>query len=120
MINAKSKMLVLVSMVTDEMIRLVSMYSDVWFMDTTAGRIACTYFLYYNTHLSSHIILLVFLKGTNRQKKELFVMAVRTPSGRTFLGNFTIIPSAQKWVFHSIFHLAFMSLYGEEVCSIDR
>ena len=51
MINAKSKMLVLVSMATDEMIRLVSMYSDVWFMDTTAGRIACTYFLYYNTHL---------------------------------------------------------------------
>ena len=30
-------MLVLVSMATDEMIRLVSMYPDVWFMDTTAG-----------------------------------------------------------------------------------
>jgi hypothetical protein len=30
-------MLVLVSMATDEMIRLVSMYPEVWFMDTTAG-----------------------------------------------------------------------------------
>ena len=39
MINERSKMLVLVSMATDEMIRLVSMYSDVWFMDTTAGMI---------------------------------------------------------------------------------
>ena len=47
-------------------------------------------------------------------------MAVRTPSGRTFPGNFTIIPSAQKWVFHSIFRLAFISLYGEEVCSMNR
>jgi hypothetical protein len=41
LINARSKMLVLVSMATDEMIRLVSMYSDVWFMDTTAGMIPC-------------------------------------------------------------------------------
>ena len=48
------------------------------------------------------------------------MMAVRTPSGRTFPGNFTIIPSAQKWVFHSIFRLAFTSLYGEEVCSMNR
>jgi hypothetical protein len=36
-LNDKSKMLVLVSMATDEMIRLVSMYLEVWFMDTTAG-----------------------------------------------------------------------------------
>ena len=51
LINAKSKMLVLISMATDEMIRLVSMYSDVWFMDTTAGRIGRTYFWYLNTQL---------------------------------------------------------------------
>ena len=36
-LNDKSKMLVLVSMATDEMICLVSMYPEVWFMDTTAG-----------------------------------------------------------------------------------
>ncbi len=36
-LNDQSKMLVLVSMATDEMIRLVSMYPEVWFMDTTAG-----------------------------------------------------------------------------------
>jgi hypothetical protein len=37
LLNDKRKMLVLVSMVTDEMISLVSMYPEVWFMDTTAG-----------------------------------------------------------------------------------
>jgi hypothetical protein len=53
--------------------------------------------------------------GTNNQKKELFVMAVRSPSGKTFPGNFTIIPSAKKWVFHVIYRLAFLSLYGEHI-----
>ena len=37
-LNKKSQMLVVTSMATDEMIRLVAMYPDVWFMDTTAGR----------------------------------------------------------------------------------
>ncbi len=58
--------------------------------------------------------------GTNRHKKELFVMAVRTPCGRTFPGNFSILPSAKKWVFHAIFRLAFLELYGERVCSMNR
>ena len=31
-LNEKSQMLVMVSMATDEMIRLVSMYPDVWLM----------------------------------------------------------------------------------------
>jgi hypothetical protein len=57
--------------------------------------------------------------GTNRHKKELFVMAVRTPAGQTFPGNFAIIPSAKKWVFHAIFRLAFLELYGDEVCSMN-
>ena len=30
--------MVMVSMATDEMIRLVAMYPDVWFMNTTAGK----------------------------------------------------------------------------------
>lgn len=62
----------------------------------------------------------VNLLGTNKQKKELFVMAIRTPTGRTFPGNFTIIPSAKKWVFHAIYRLAFLSLYGEHICSFNR
>ncbi len=31
-------MLVMISMATNEMIRLVAMYLAVWFMDTTAGK----------------------------------------------------------------------------------
>ena len=47
-------------------------------------------------------------------------MAVRTSCGRTFPGNFSIIPSAKKWVFHAIFCLAFLELYGDRVCSMNR
>ena len=47
-------------------------------------------------------------------------MAIRTLTGKTFPGNYTIIPSSNKWVFHSIFCLAFLSLCGEHVCSMNR
>jgi hypothetical protein len=36
-LNEKSQMLVMISMSTNEMIQLVAMYPDLWFMDTTAG-----------------------------------------------------------------------------------
>jgi hypothetical protein len=36
-LNEKSQMLVMISMATGEMIQLVAIYPDVWFMDTTAG-----------------------------------------------------------------------------------
>jgi hypothetical protein len=58
--------------------------------------------------------------GTNNQKKELFVMAVHSPTGKAFPGNFMIIPSAKKWVFHAIYCLAFLSLYGEHLCSLNQ
>ncbi len=58
--------------------------------------------------------------GSNIHKQELFVMAIRTPTGKTFPGNYTIIPSSKKWLFHSIFCLAFLSLYGEQGCSMNR
>ncbi len=62
----------------------------------------------------------IYSPGVNWHKKELFVMAVRTPCGKTFPGNFTIIPSSKKWVFCAIFRLAFLELYGDKVCSMNR
>ena len=60
------------------------------------------------------------MAGTNRQKKQLFVMAVRTPSGNTLPGNLSIIPSEQKWVFHALYQHAFPQLYSSEVCFRNR
>jgi hypothetical protein len=47
-------------------------------------------------------------------------MCVQTPCGKTFPGNFTIIPSSKKWVFNAIFRLAFLQLYGTGICSMNR
>jgi hypothetical protein len=61
-----------------------------------------------------------FYAGTKNQKKELFVMAVRSSTGKTFPGNFMIIPSAKKWVFHTIYCLALLSLYGKNICLLNQ
>ena len=47
-------------------------------------------------------------------------MAVHSASGDTLPGNLTIIPSAQKWVFHAIYQHAFPHLYSSEVCLRNR
>jgi hypothetical protein len=47
-------------------------------------------------------------------------MAVRTPCGKTFPSHFSIIPSSKKWVYHAIFRLAILELYGDKVCSMNR
>jgi hypothetical protein len=47
-------------------------------------------------------------------------MAFCLASGDTFPGNLTIIPSAQKWVFHAIYQHAFPHLYSSEVCLRNR
>ena len=88
-----STVLLLVSICTDAMIKLVAMHPEVWFMDVTAS--------------------------VNKQKTDLFMLAIRTPSGRTFPGNFTFIPSGKAWVFQCIYQYAFTSLFGTTVCSYN-
>ncbi len=124
LLNDKCKTLVFVSMATDEMIHLVSMYPEVLFMDTTASeRISfrtCDFLFTLLIKFSLISIHMSFYSsGTNRHKTELFVKAMKTPCGKTFPGNFSNIPSLKKWVFHAIFRLAFLELYGDEVCSMN-
>jgi hypothetical protein len=64
--------------------------------------------------------ILIFSQEQVSRKKELFVMALRTPMGKTIPGNYTIIPLSKKWVFHAIFRLAFVELCGKKVCSLNR
>jgi hypothetical protein len=108
-------MMVMLSICTKDMNKYVSMFPDVWFIDCTAGELISLHYLYYG-HLS-HTMCIFLVKGTSCQKKQLFVMAVRTANGSTLPGNLTIIPSVQKWVFHSIYRLAFPYLYSVDVCS---
>ena len=58
--------------------------------------------------------------GTNRDRSEMFVVAVRSASGDTVPVNMSIIPSAQKWVFDTIYKLAFPYLYSPNICKMNR
>ena len=62
----------------------------------------------------------MYLQGTNREKKDLFIVAVRSSGGDTLPVNLTVIPSGQKWVFDTIYKTAFPHLYTSEVCSMNR
>ncbi len=59
LLNDKCKMLVLVSMATDGMIRLVFMYPEVWFMDTTAGEYE--FFLTMNLYFCKYEFICLFI-----------------------------------------------------------
>ena len=100
-----TKMLVMLSISTNDMTRYVSMHPEVWFIDCTSGETEytnyilciciyvfvytdsyitqfCTYQFTYIRH-GTQLYYYFFLSrclGTNRQKKQLFVMAVRTPT----------------------------------------
>lgn len=67
--DRKTKLVLLLSFSTDDMIRRTMMYPEVYFMDCT-GR-------------------------ANRQKRELFISVVRSPSGKCFMSNVTVIPSGE-------------------------
>lgn len=88
------KLLLLLSLATDDMVRLVAMHPEVWFGDCTGS--------------------------TNKQKRDLYLMAIRTVSGRTFPGNLTVVPSGCRWVFMCLYKLAFVALYTRRTCSRNR
>ena len=70
------------------------MFPEVFFMDVTAN--------------------------TNRQKRELFILIVKDASGKTFIGNATVIPSGKKWVFQKIYQTFFLNLYGPVTIGRNR
>lgn len=93
-LTEQSKICLILSCATTEMIQLVSMHPEVWFMDVTFG--------------------------TNVQKQRLFVGAVRSPTRGTFPFNLTVICSERKWVFDTIYRQAFIALYGATTVSRNR
>ncbi len=89
-----TEILLALSIASDEMTRHVHMFPEVFYLDVTAN--------------------------TNKQKRDLFVMVMKDASGETFVGNLTIIPSGQLWVFMRIYETFFVKLYGEHTISRNR
>ena len=75
----------------DEMQRSVHMFPEVMFMDVIAK--------------------------TNCQKHDLFLMVVKDASSECSIGNTTILPCGQGWVFTKLFRYFYLQLYGEVTLS---
>ena len=82
-----TQILLALSVASDKMMRMVHMFPEVIFMDVTSG--------------------------TNKQKRDLFLMVVKDGNGETYVGNVTVIPSQLRWVFMKIYKSFFLYLYGE-------
>ena len=89
-LSKNAKLLMIVSIAIDDMVRLVSMHPEVWFMDVTGG--------------------------TNLQNRDLFMLAICKPTGETFPGNLTVIPSGKRWIFVCLYEIGFIALYGSVTC----
>ena len=83
-----------ISVATDDMARRVHMYPEVFYFDVTAN--------------------------TNKQNRDLFMMVVKDADGSTYIGNATLIPSGQRWVFSMIYQTFFVKLYGQTTISCNR
>lgn len=68
-IGSQAKMVLLLSFSTDSMIRDLQKNPECWFLDVTAR--------------------------SNLQKRNLFLSVGRKPSGNSFIGNVTLIPSGE-------------------------
>ena len=71
-----TNMLIAVSISSDQMLCHVHMFSETWFMDVTSN--------------------------LNRLKWDVFIVIVRDACWKRYIGNFTVIPSGQAWVFMKI------------------
>ena len=86
-----TKILLAISLASDEMMCAVHMFPEVFYGDLTGN--------------------------TNRQKRDLFLMVVKDANGQTFISNATFIPSGQHWVFMTIYQSFFVHLYEEATIS---
>ena len=90
----KENMVLLISIATKEMIRLCMMFPEVFFMDVA--------------------------HGTNRQKRDMFVLCTKDSDGKAYTTNLTLVPSGKSWVFDTIYKEAFIHLYGETTVFRNR
>ena len=92
--SRQSKIVLMLLIASDEMIRLVMMYPEVFFMDVTGG--------------------------VNRQKRDFFLIAIKDAMGKAFTANITTIPSGRSWVYTSIYRFVLPFLYGKETIQRNR
>ena len=86
--------LLALSVATDEMIRAMQMHPEVQFFDVMAN--------------------------VNKQKRDMFLSVLKSSNGGCFIGNLTVLPCQQRWIFLKIYQTFFLYLYGKDTISKIR
>ena len=70
-----------------------------------------------HVHMFPEVMFMDVIANTNRQKRDLFLMIVKDASGECFIGNATLLPCGQLWVFTKLYRYFFYQLYGPNTLS---
>ena len=70
-----------------------------------------------HVHMFPEVMFMDVIANTNRQKRDLFLMVVKDPSGECFIGNATLLPCGQLWIFTKLYRYFFYQLYGPTTLS---
>ena len=92
--NEGQDILLALSVATDEMIRSMQMFPEIQFADTIAN--------------------------INKQRRTMLVAILKHSNGKCFIGNISILPCEQQWVFYKIYEVFFPFLYGMKTISRIR
>ena len=85
--NNHSEILLSLSIADDDMQRAVHMFPEVFYMDV--------------------------ISNTNRQKRDVFVLVIKDASGETHIGNASVLPCGQLWIFLMVYEKFLLFLYGD-------
>ena len=66
----------------------------------------------WHVHMFPEVMFMDAIANTNRQKRDLFLIVVKDASGEYFIGNATLLPCGQLWMFTKLYQYFFYQLYG--------
>ena len=118
-LGSDGRLLLIFMWATSEEMRLARMFPEYCACDTTFGKfsqcIHCFCFLYSSLQKSTNLFIFLswcFFVGTNKQKKELFTLAMLDGNNRAFNGARAFVPNGQAWTFHTLFKYCLPILWG--------
>ena len=71
-----------------------------------------------HVHMFPEVMFMDVIANTNRQKRDLFLVVVKDASGECFIGNATLLPCGQLWIFTKLYRYFFTSYMDRPLCHV--
>ena len=74
-----------------------------------------------HVHMFPEVMFMDVIANTNCQKRDLFLMVVKYASGECFIGNATLLPCGQLWIFTKLYRYFLPIIWtGDSITSTHR